>query len=239
MKNKFSTGFSFLYYQLKIIWQINFWLAPVGIVLLLFAVNYPYIVESDIRLYWAVKMNEMMFPVIGIVLLGNIISQEFEKGTINVWFGKPINRSVILIGRILLISLFLATILLIPSIYQNIAYINHSYWKMLLTTFTPALFLGVLGMIVGIIFENSAISFLIPTAYWIFEIATKGKYTRSFALFSRATHIDCLTDKCVEFVQTNLWIDEKITLLIISALLILFSIRILNKKGRKLISPIK
>ena len=226
---------AFLKYQFKIIWGVNFYLAPLVALLIPVSVNYPFYADPDVRIFWAVKMNEMFFPIIGIIIFSNLLSTEWENKTVSLWLSKPLPRSLMLVSRIIIGAGYLLVVLTIPILFQHARYAVFNIPGMLLTVYPSALFLGILGLSIGTLTQNSPVSFLIPIAYWIMEIATKSRYTGPLGLFSRATHPACLTNACMQYIRGTDWILPKIAILFGSLGLIFLTALLLKWKGRKFI----
>jgi ABC-type transport system involved in multi-copper enzyme maturation permease subunit len=228
--NPFKTQLQFIKYQFKIIWQINFWLAPLAMALLLLLINYPTNLNTSQRVFTATKLNEQFLPIIGILLFSNLLSQEFEKKTFPLWFVKPSQKTNLLLSRILITTLALGLFFLGAFFFQHQTYVPFSIPTMWFAILVPALFLGIFGCLIGLLFESTAIAIILPLTYWVFEIASAGKITRAFSILSSMNAFSCPTSACIQFQFNPIWFPHKLLLLMLTlALIFLTSIALKNK----------
>jgi hypothetical protein len=75
--------------------------------------------------------------------------------------------------------------------------------------------MGALGFFTGVLTENMSMAYLIAFAYYSFEFATKGRYTKVFYLFS---------------LRKGYFSDFKLIILIFAIFLVITSIFILHKR---------
>lgn len=220
------------YYQARLLWRTNWWLAPLVALLIPWMFYLPDWEEAE-RVYWALKLNENMVPLVGIVVCANLFSQEWENHTEALWMTRPRGRGGLLLVRAALALGYTSLVASVPLVVQYFSYVRFAWREMLLVVLAPTLFLGVVGMAVGLVGKNSAIAFLAPLAYWFFEMTTKGKYTGLLYLFSRAS-LPCANEvECEMMVAAFPWALSKGLVLGVSAVLLALSAGYLGRVGRR------
>jgi hypothetical protein len=107
--------------------------------------------------------------------------------------------------------------------------------EMLLISLPPTLFLGMLGMTVGLLARSSAVAFLVSIAYWIFEETTDGAYTGLLFLFAR-TGLPCEAsiEECIRASAEGPWLLSKLLLLGAAVVLVGVAAWRLSRMGRTL-----
>ncbi|WLC62238.1 ABC transporter permease [Clostridium sp. CM028] len=132
----------------------------------------------------AAKICEQFIIMIGVVILVPIFTPEEDgniKETIN---AKAISPILVYIIRILISVILLVSLI---ALFVNILiYLGGTFTsgRLIMGTFISALFLGGLGLFVASLTENVSIGYMIPIVYFVFDIMTKGKYTKNFCIFS-------------------------------------------------------
>jgi hypothetical protein len=234
-----STGISsfvlFLRYQVRLIWHVNLWLAPVIALLMGLAMYLPEGPHQE-RLFWIMKWSESFFPLLGIAVCANLFSQEMENQTAELWLAKSISRTKLVLARVSAVCIYTVLVIAIPLIIKYFSYVRFSWAEMMLVVLPPTLYLGLLGMLVGILFKNSAIAFLVPLVYWFIEMTTKGKYTGILHLFLRTSNANACTEffeGCSDVTPSLNWVVSKILLAGLCVVLVAFSIWLFEKSGRR------
>jgi len=132
----------------------------------------------------AARICEQFVVIIGVVILVPIFTPEEDeniKETIN---AKSISPILVYIIRILISIILLISLI---ALFVNILiYFGGTFTsgRLIMGTFVSALFLGGLGLFVATLTENVSIGYMIPIVYFVFDIMTKGKYTKNLFLFS-------------------------------------------------------
>lgn len=234
-----STGISsflrLLRYQVRLIWHVNLWLAPLVGLLMALAMYLPEGPHQE-RLFWVLKWSENFFPLLGIAVYANLFSQEIENQTAELWLAKPISRTKLVLARVSVVCIYTVLVIAIPLVIKYFLYVRFSWAEMMLVVLPPALYLGLLGMVVGILFRHSAIAFLVPLVYWFFEMTTKGKYTGILHLFLRTTNANACAEffeGCSDVTPSFNWAVSKLLLAGLCVGLIAFSVWLLEKSGRR------
>lgn len=132
-----------------------------------------------------------------------------------------------------LIALLIPTFLYLPP---GPEYVHFDWGEMILVVYPPTLFLGVLGMAAGLVSKSSAIAFLVPLAYWFFEMSTKGDYTGIFYLFPRTSHVCMDAANCAAIESPFFWVASKWLIIGVSAGLVMLSIWFLQRVGRAFVA---
>ncbi|MBW9153716.1 ABC transporter permease [Clostridium estertheticum] len=132
----------------------------------------------------AAKICEQFIVMIGVVILVPIFTPE-EDGNIK----ETINAKAISFVFVYIIRILIAVILLLSliALFVNILIClggTFTSGRLIMGTFVSALFLGGLGLFVASLTENVSIGYMIPIVYFVFDIMTKGIYTKNLFLFS-------------------------------------------------------
>lgn len=221
-------------YQARLIGRVNLLVALLISILLPFVMFLPDDPDEQFRVFWILTIVEQFTPLLGITLCSDIFSTEWEKQTADNWLAKSYPRTKVLLSRFsIAATLTLCSILLIEGQFY-FTYVNFSWTEFLVVTIPGTIFLGTIGMLTGIVFKNSAVAYLIPLAYWAFEMSTKGKYTGILYLFMR-TSVPCQSagQTCMAIAQSGPWLASKLLILLLTISLILVTAYILERAGRK------
>lgn len=221
-------------YQLRLIWRLNWWLAPLIALLVPLVMFLPPGPEWERRL-WALRIGEQFLPVVGLLIWANLLSQEWENGTADLWLSRPVRRRRLLLARTALTAGYTLAAFSLPLVLLYLTYVRFRWVEMLLTVLPPAFFLGLLGVTVGIAAKHSTLAFLLPLLYWFFEMSTKGVYTGPFFLFAR-TGSPCpgSIESCLQWQQAGVvWLPSKLLLLVLSIGLLAATAWLLARAGRR------
>lgn len=218
---------SLLYYQMRLIWRVNLWIAPV---IALFISVFLYLPDYA-HIYWSLKMSENFVPLMGIVICANLFSQEWEGETTELWLVKPTSRTKLLLARTSVAYGYTLFVVIVPLFWQYVTYVQFDWREMLLVVIPPTILLATLGMVIGIIIKRSDVAFLIPLAYWFFEMTTKGDYTGIFHLFSRTAFVQGADPAGA--LTTFPWVVSKWLTIGAGAGLLAFSAWFLERAGRR------
>jgi hypothetical protein len=231
-----SSFLRLLRYQARLIWHVNLWLAPLAGLLMSLAMYLPEGPHQE-RLFWMLKWSESFFPLLGIAICANLFSQEIENQTDELWFTKPISRTKLVLTRVSVVCIYTVLVIAIPLVIKYFSYVRFSWAEMMLVVLPATLYLGLLGMMVGILFKNSSIAFLVPLVYWFFEMTTKGKYTGILHLFLRTSNANACAEffeGCSDSTPAFNWVVSKLLLTGLCVGLIAFSVWLLEKSGRRI-----
>jgi len=174
------------------------------------------------RIYWSLKISENIIPLLGILICANLFSKEWEDQTTELWLAKATSRAKLLLVRVAVACGFTIVVVIIPLCWQYFRYVRFGWGEMLLVVLPPTIFLGAMGILAGILSRRTAIAFLIPFAYWFFEMTNKGDYTGIFHLFSRTAFV-CANLACNSTATTFPWVVSKWLIVGVSAGLLAFS----------------
>jgi hypothetical protein len=134
--------------------------------------------------YSAAKICEQFVAIIGVILLVPIFSTEEEKGIRETVEAKFISQVYVYIIRILTAVLILAALInLIVLLFIMCGGTFHPV-TLISGTFASAFFLGALGLFIASVSCQLIAGYMVPIVYFIFDLMTKGKYTKDFFLFS-------------------------------------------------------
>lgn len=218
-------------YQARLIWHVNIWLAPLIALLLPVVFFLPDFAQVEERVLWALRIAETFVPFVGILICANLISQEWENHMADLWLTKSFSRGDLLLSR-LAVGVGITTLVVLVIIAQlSLTYVPLNLGEALLVTLPPTLFLGMLGMTIGLILRNSAAAFIIPIGYWLFEVTTRGNYTGPFYLFARTACFD--PANCVAALTPSAtWIFSKLLILGLTVVLVTLAMWLLQRGGR-------
>lgn len=232
VENKTTATLTFIHYQARLFPRRNLWLAPLLALLLPGFIYFPPGSEAA-RVYWALRMNETFMPLTGIILIAHLLSQEWEGGTADLWLVRAGSRIKLLLARLLLAALFLIAVLVLPFGVLYLTYVTFSWQEMFLVVLPPALFLGVLGMVSGLLSKSSALAFLVPLIYWFFEMTTKGVYTGPLYLFARTVYpCQDTAENCFRMFGNLPWLGNKAWLTLATLGLVLLAAGWLRRTGK-------
>ncbi|MFP4436913.1 MAG: hypothetical protein ACLFVO_06670 [Chloroflexaceae bacterium] len=227
-----SPTMALIYYQARLIWRVNLWIAPIIALLLPVVLFLPAGPEWE-RVYWALRISETFAPIIGILICANLVSQEWENHMANLWLTKSFPRQNLLLARLAVAVVITILVLLLLFAELHVTYAPLNWGEALFVVLPPTLFLGMLGMTVGLIVHSSAIAFLVPLIYWFFEQSTKGTYTGPFYLFARAS-VPCndTPAACVAASASAPWMFSKLLVLGLTVVLVTLALWLLQRTGR-------
>jgi len=221
-------------YQARLTGRVNLLVALLISILLPVVMFLPDDPDKQFRVFWVLTIVEQFTPLLGVAVCSDIFATEWEKQTADMWLTKSYPRTQVMFSRFsVAATLTLFSILLISGQFY-LTYVHFNWVEMLVVTIPGAIFLGTIGMLTGIVFKNSAVAYIIPLAYWAFEMSTKGKYTGMLYLFMR-TSVPCQSaeETCMATAQSGPWLASKLLILVLIATLILINAYILERTGRK------
>lgn len=227
-------GTTIIGYQVRLIGRVNLLVAFLISILLPLVMFLPDNPNAEYRVFWALIIVEQFTPLLGIAICSDILSTEWEKQTADIWLAKSYPRSRVVLSRfIVAVVLTILSVLLITSQFY-LTYVRFDWIEMLLVAIPGAIFLGTMGMLAGTALKNSAAAYIIPLAYWAFEMSTKGKYTGEIYIFAR-TGIIChdAEDICMAMAQSDPWFISKLLILAITTCLLGITALLLQRTGRK------
>lgn len=222
-------------YQARLIGRVNLLAALLVAILLPSFVFLTGDTDEQFRIFWVLRIVEQFSPFLGIAICSNILSVEWENQTADIWLTKSYPRIGILFLRFSLAATLtvLSVLLLTGQLY--LTYVHFDWVEMLVVAIPGAVFLGAMGMFTGTALKNSAAAYIIPLAYWAFEMSTKGKYTGIMYLFARTSILckDRAEETCMAIAQSGPWLESKFVILALTACLIFITAFILQRAGRK------
>lgn len=227
-----SPGVTLIWYQARLTWRLHIWIAPLVALLLPVFLFLPPGAYGE-RTFATLQIGERFAPLLGVLVFANLLSQEWEQAGADLWLARPIPRSGVLLARVLVggIWVLLALLPLYSVLYST--YVPFDWGEMLLVSLPPTLFLGVLGMTVGLLTRSSAVAFLVSIAYWVFEETTDGAYTGLLFLFARTVFpCDASIEACIRASADGPWLLSKLLLLGATALLVGVAVWRLERLGR-------
>jgi hypothetical protein len=225
-----SPGIALIWYQARLTWRLQIWIAPLVALLLPVFLFLP---SGALREFAILQTAERFAPLLGLLVFANLLAQEWEDVGADLWLAKPVSRVGLLLARVLVgvVWMLLALLPLYTVLYFWYGSFNWS--EMLLASLPPTLFLGMFGMTVGLLARSSAVAFLVSIAYWVFEETTDGVYTGPLYLFAR-TGSPCQEsiEVCMRASAEGPWLFTKLLLLGATAALVGVSAWLLGRMGR-------
>lgn len=173
--------YSLVRYQLRIsVRSIHFAVLAASIFMPLFLFLPEAISQREAVL---LDMLQQFWPLLGATIFAPLLSQEIEDNTLDLATARQKNPYVfffvILLSGVVVLSLSLAITLCMFRIKTSF-HLATAIGAML----PGALFLGSMGMLVGVLTGNSLASTLVPLGYWLFDVFTGGNYTGFLSLIA-------------------------------------------------------
>lgn len=200
-----------VYYNLKLIGNLNTAIAVAFLVIITLMVNMKFLTYKE-----AAVIGETYVSIIGIILFPYLCTIEYSNNIKETIFTKKTSFMNIVLLRII-IMIFL-TILCISTVTAIEIYSESSFnaVEIIFGTFITTFFLGMIGITVSNIFENDILGYMVAFMYYFFELFDGGKHTKDFYLFS-------LTRGSFSY--------GKYYILLISIILLILNLRLIYKKG--------
>lgn len=129
-----------------------------------------------------VQFAELFWPLGAPVLMAALFSREWEGGTAEVLFFRPVSRTALLAGRAAVAVLLLLASCLVGWGTQAAFGQPVGLWAVLKAVMPGALALGAVGLLVGTAARSSPAGYLVPTAWWLIDWFSGGSYTGRFYL---------------------------------------------------------
>ncbi|CAK7085763.1 hypothetical protein [Tissierella sp.] len=167
-----------LYSNIKIISFNTMALALVYIGAIYLMINKNDLLEDSI-----IFIGEQLISPIGIAMFVRTALIEDEYGVSEMVYSKIYPYWRIILYRIVITSIQLSLVLSIIFLPLKIAGADFHITNILFGSYTTALYLGVIGMILGYITKEISIGILVPFLYYFFEAFSKGKFTKGLYLF--------------------------------------------------------
>jgi hypothetical protein len=175
----FQDYLSVLKYNIKILFGLNLLAAIILVVLtpLFFSLKLLPLMEMA-------KVGELYLSIVGIMLFPFLINIE-ERDHINeLVFIKRTSHVYIFIVRFIIFTFIALLMFLGIASFAEFQGSSFKIFEFTAGVGISALFLGVIGMTVVNITNELSAGYLISFAYFVFELLTKGKYTKDFYLQS-------------------------------------------------------
>lgn len=135
---------------------------------------------------YVLETTQVFLPLLGIAAMAGLASAEYEAGTSETVLTSPFSRAGLLLTRcglaLLYVSVLFAVVL--GAYYARGEVSVEEAQLGWVSTLIPAVYLGSLGLLVGLATRSTAPALLVPTGYWLMEVFTKGRYTGRLYLFS-------------------------------------------------------
>ncbi|MCQ4924061.1 hypothetical protein NE686_13245 [Tissierella carlieri] len=128
-------------------------------------------------------IGEQLISPIGIAMFVRTALIEDEYGVSEMVYSKVYPYWRIILYRIVITSIQLSLVLSIIFLPLKIAGADFHITNILFGSYTTALYLGVIGMILGYMTKEISIGILVPFLYYFFEMFSKGKFTKNLYLF--------------------------------------------------------
>ncbi|HWI62446.1 MAG TPA: ABC transporter permease [Symbiobacteriaceae bacterium] len=128
------------------------------------------------------QFAELFWPLGAPVLMAALFSREWEGGTAEVLFSRPVSRTALLAGRVTVAAGLLLTVCLVG--WGTLAVLGQpvGLGAVLKVVMPGALALGAVGLLVGTASRSSPAGYLVPTAWWLIDWFSGGSYTGRFYL---------------------------------------------------------
>lgn len=166
------------YSNIKIISFNTMALALVYIEAIYLMINKNDLLEDSI-----IFIGEQLISPIGIAMFVRTALIEDEYGVSEMVYSKVYPYWRIILYRIVITSIQLSLVLSIIFLPLKIAGADFHITNILFGSYTTALYLGVIGMILGYMTKEISIGILVPFLYYFFEMFSKGKFTKNLYLF--------------------------------------------------------
>lgn len=199
-----------IYYNIKISCSVNFLAAIALIALVPFIFSLRMLGTREIAV-----IGEMYLSIIGIILFTFIVDIEERDNIKETIFSRKTPYVYIFILRIFILMILAFLLIAIITLYACYNGGSFSIWGITAGIWVSAVFLGLLGLTISNVTGNITSGYIGAFAYYLFELVTKGKYTRSFYLFS----------------LLNNSLNEKYRILIITAIILGFNIACILRKS--------
>lgn len=167
-----------LYSNIKIISFNTMALALVYMGALYLMINKNDLLEDSI-----IFIGEQLISPIGIVMFVRTALIEDEYGVSEMVYSKVYPYWRIILYRIVITSIQLFLVLSIIFLPLKIVRADFHITNILFGSYTTALYLGVIGMILGYMTKEISIGILVPFLYYFFEMFSKGRFTKNLYLF--------------------------------------------------------
>ncbi|MBU5313769.1 hypothetical protein KQI38_17225 [Tissierella carlieri] len=128
-------------------------------------------------------IGEQLISPIGIAMFVRTALIEDEYGVSEMVYSKVYPYWRIILYRIVITSIQLSLVLSIVFLPLKIAGLDFHITNILFGSYTTALYLGVIGMILGYMTKEISIGILVPFLYYFFEMFSKGRFTKNLYLF--------------------------------------------------------
>ncbi|MDU5080183.1 hypothetical protein CIW83_04680 [Tissierella sp. P1] len=167
-----------LYSNIKIISFNTMALALVYMGAIYLMINKNDLLEDSI-----IFIGEQLISPIGIAMFVRTALIEDEYGVSEMVYSKVYPYWRIILYRIVITSIQLSLVLSIIFLPLKIARADFHITNILFGSYTTALYLGVIGMILGYMTKEISIGILVPFLYYFFEMFSKGRFTKNLYLF--------------------------------------------------------
>jgi hypothetical protein len=127
---------------------------------------------------------ELFWPVGAPVLMAALISREWEGGTAEALFARPVSRAGLLAGRALVSTALMLTVCFVGWGTEAALGQPVGLAAALKAVMPGALALGSFGLLTATVTKNSAAGYLVPLAWWLIDWLTAGGYTGRFYLMT-------------------------------------------------------
>ena len=139
--------------------------------------------EADLRADYAIFSLEFYLPLSGPLIFAGVLARDQQVGALDLVLTKPANRWRLLAGRLLpAVVLYAGVVVLLVAVLHR-TYQPLPVAKALLAPLLTGVYLGVVGMTVANLARSPLAGYGAGLAYWIFEVAFRGRFTAPLFLF--------------------------------------------------------
>ncbi len=174
-----SSNYEYIYYSIRIFFNLNILIGVVYILLSHAFFSFKLLDSRDIAL-----IGERYLCLGGLIILPGLYEAEYLRGIRDTIKSKAFsfNKSIIIRLIFLIILLYIMVMCVtVPALLQSSSF---DFLKMTTGFFITSLFLGSIGLFVSKLTRSLPTGYLLGFSYYLFEMVTKGKYTKELFLFS-------------------------------------------------------
>ncbi len=191
---------------------------PMGIIILAIVYCVGIIVSVQIiqsLQFEPVYIGEYLLPLLGILCFTHLAIHEKDGNIHEMTYVREVPHDKVVIIRFLMYAIGVYGIIWITFLVELAYGEDFNLLQCVHGSYITLIYLGVIGMITAYITGQKSVGYILPFAYYMMDMFTKGKYTKGLYLFS---------------LTNNDW-QTKFHLLGVSSILMIGFIVYLNKKS--------